>query len=86
MRLGQQLHELVQQEVRLLADQATASSSQSTRYDLYKQAENILTGKTGDMPIAPIYWYTFAYQVSPNVHGWNTNPMDTIDLTKVSMS
>jgi hypothetical protein len=45
----------------------------------------MLTGPNGDMPIAPIYWYTFAYQVAQNVHGWNTNPMDTIDLTKVSV-
>ena len=32
----------------------------------------MLTGKNGDMPIAPIYWYTFAFQVAPSVHGWNT--------------
>jgi len=37
------------------------------------------------MPVAPIYWYTFAYQVSSSVHGWNTNPMDVIDMTKVSI-
>jgi hypothetical protein len=37
------------------------------------------------MPIAPIYWYTFVYQVAPSVHGWNTNPMDSIDLRSVSI-
>lgn len=66
--------------------QATAEPNQAKRYDLYKQAEEMLTGKTGQMPIAPIYWYTFAYQVAQNVHGWNTNPMDEIDLSKVSVS
>ncbi len=65
--------------------QATAEPDQAKRYDLYQKAEAILTGPNGDMPITPIYWYTFAYQVAPNVHGWNTNPMDTIDLTKVSV-
>jgi ABC-type oligopeptide transport system substrate-binding subunit len=69
-----------------LLKQATAEPNQDKRYDLYGQAESILTGPDGDMPIAPIYWYTFAYQVAENVHGWNTNPMDTIDLTKVSIS
>jgi oligopeptide transport system substrate-binding protein len=69
-----------------LLKQATATADQTKRYDLYQQAEAMLTGKNGDMPIIPIYWYTFAYQVAQNVHGWNTNPMDEIDLAKVSMS
>ena len=65
--------------------QATAEPDQAKRYDLYQQAEAMLTGPNGDMPIAPIYWYTFAYQVADRTsHGWNTNPMDTIDLTKVA--
>jgi oligopeptide transport system substrate-binding protein len=69
-----------------LMKKATAEPDQAKRYDLYQQAEAMLTGPSGDMPIAPIYWYTFAYQVASNVSGWNTNPMDTIDLTKVSVS
>ena len=50
-----------------LLKQATAEPDQAKRYDLYQQAEAMLTGPNGDMPIAPIYWYTFAYQVAPNV-------------------
>jgi oligopeptide transport system substrate-binding protein len=69
-----------------LLKQATAEPDQAKRYALYQKAEAMLTGKNGDMPIAPIYWYTFAYQVAQNVQGWNTNPMDEIDLTKVSVS
>lgn len=69
-----------------LLKQATAEPNQQKRYELYQKAEAMLTGKNGQMPIAPIYWYTFAYQVGQNVHGWNTNPMDEIDLTKVSVS
>jgi oligopeptide transport system substrate-binding protein len=65
--------------------QATAEPDQAKRYALYQKAESILSGPTGDMPVAPIYWYTFAYQVSSSVHGWNTNPMDVIDMTKVSI-
>ncbi len=69
-----------------LLKKATAEPDQAKRYDLYQQAEAILTGPSGDMPITPIYWYTFAYQVAQNVSGWNTNPMATIDLSKVSIS
>jgi oligopeptide transport system substrate-binding protein len=65
--------------------QATAEPNPAKRYALYQKAEAILTGPNGDMPVAPIYWYTFAYQVASNVHGWNTSPMDVIDLTKVSV-
>jgi len=69
-----------------LLKKATAEPNQAKRYDLYQQAEAMLSGPSGEMPIAPIYWYTFAYQVADNVTGWNTNPMDTIDLTKVGVS
>ena len=56
-----------------------------TQTTVVHQMADIDAGADGDMPIAPIYWYTFAYQVADNVHGWNTNPMDAIDLTKVSI-
>ena len=64
---------------------ATAEPDAAKRYALYQQAESILTGPNGDMPVAPIYWYTFAYQVATTVHGWNTSPMDVIDFTTVSV-
>jgi oligopeptide transport system substrate-binding protein len=69
-----------------LLKKATAEPDQAKRYALYQQAEAMLSGPNGDMPIAPIYWYTFAYQVADNVQGWNTSPMDTWDLSKVSVS
>jgi oligopeptide transport system substrate-binding protein len=68
-----------------LLDKATAEPDQAKRYDLYQQAEALISGPNGDMPVAPIYWYTFAYQVAENVHGWNTSPMDAWDLSKVSI-
>ena len=34
----------------------------------------MLDGPNGDMPIAPIYWYTFAYQVADGVHGLEHEP------------
>jgi len=68
-----------------LLKQATATPDAAKRYGLYKQAESILTGPNGDMPIAPIYWYTSADQQATSVHGYAFNPMYTVDLTKVSM-
>jgi oligopeptide transport system substrate-binding protein len=68
-----------------LLKQATATPDTAKRYGLYKQAESILTGPNGDMPIAPIYWYTSADQQATNVHGYAFNPMYTVDLTKVSI-
>jgi oligopeptide transport system substrate-binding protein len=68
-----------------LLKQATATPDTAKRYELYRQAEALLTGPNGDMPIAPIYWYTFTDQQAPNVHGYTANPMYTTDLTKVSI-
>jgi len=68
-----------------LLKQATATPDSAKRYELYRQAEALLTGPNGDMPIAPIYWYTFTDQQAPNVHGYTANPMYTTDLTKVSI-
>jgi oligopeptide transport system substrate-binding protein len=65
---------------------ATAASDQSQRYQYYQQAEQILTGKNGDMPIAPIYWYTYANLQKSYVQGYKINPMDEIDLAQVSVS
>ena len=69
-----------------LLKQATATSDQGQRYGLYKQAESMLSGKNGDMPIAPIYWYTSANLQKSTVHGYTINPMNEVDLSKVSVS
>ncbi|HET7572158.1 MAG TPA: peptide ABC transporter substrate-binding protein [Gaiellaceae bacterium] len=65
---------------------ATAASDEDTRYSYYQKAEQILTGKNGDMPVAPIYWYTYANLQKSYVQGYEINPMDEIDLAKVSVS
>jgi oligopeptide transport system substrate-binding protein len=68
-----------------LLKQATATPDTAKRYGLYQQAESILTGPSGDMPVTPIYWYTSSDQQATNVHGYAFNPMYTVDLTKVSI-
>jgi len=69
-----------------LVKQAESTQDTDQRYKLYGQLEAMLDGPNGDMPILPIYWYTYTLQVKPNVQGMTINPMDSIDFTKVSIS
>jgi ABC-type oligopeptide transport system substrate-binding subunit len=66
---------------------AKAGRTQSVqkRVALYQKAESIMTSPTGDMPIAPIYWYTFQAQVKTYVRGYTVNPMDETFYDKVSL-
>ena len=56
------------------------------RYLIYQQAENLISGPNGDMPLMPIYWYTYSALVHQNVKGFLVNPMDQTDYTQVSIS
>ena len=68
-----------------LVEQSANIRDTDTRTGLYQQAENILTGANGDMPIMPIYWYTETALVRQNVKGYI--PHNGLwDLTRVSVS
>jgi oligopeptide transport system substrate-binding protein len=69
-----------------LVNQATKTPNFDKRVALYQQAETILTGPNGDLPIMPIYWYTFAHLIRQNVHNFFTNPTGWWDLTKVTVT
>ena len=69
-----------------LIDQATKTPDFDKRTALYQQAETILTGPNGDLPIMPIYWYTNSVLVHKNVHGYLITPTGQYDLTKVSVT
>jgi oligopeptide transport system substrate-binding protein len=69
-----------------LVAKATNTSNFAARTKVYQQAEDILTGPKGDLPIMPIYWYVNTALLRPNVKGWFINPTDQWDLTKVSIS
>lgn len=69
-----------------LLKKAEATPDTAKRYELYKQAEAILTGPNGEMPIAPIYWYTYSNLQKDGVKGYSINPMHDTDLTKVSLA
>lgn len=65
---------------------AARTPNDDARFQLYQQAETILTGKSGALPIMPIYWYVFHSLVKPYVQGYNVDLLDRTDYTKVSLS
>ena len=62
----------------------TVGAAFGARYELYAQAEDIMFGEDGEMPITPIYWYTL-----PNLENLSIKdslfigPFNDMDLTKV---
>jgi oligopeptide transport system substrate-binding protein len=67
-----------------LIEEARGTEDNDARYDLYAQAEEILFGPEGEMPILPIYFYTYVALERENIkETYNTNLLDQIDLTKV---
>jgi oligopeptide transport system substrate-binding protein len=67
-----------------LIEEARGTEDDDARYDLYAQAEEILFGPEGEMPILPIYFYTYVALERENIKDtYNTNLLDQIDLTKV---
>jgi oligopeptide transport system substrate-binding protein len=68
---------------RLIA-QARNTPDNATRYEVYRQAEAMLTGPQGVMPIAPIYWGTYTNLERESVKDtFEINPLDQFDLSKV---
>jgi ABC-type oligopeptide transport system substrate-binding subunit len=68
---------------RLIAE-ARNTPDDEQRYELYRQAEAMLTGPDGAMPIAPIYWYTYTNLERASIQdSFQINPLDQFDLSKV---
>ena len=54
------------------------------RYKLYGEAEDILFGENGDMPVIPIYFYTYGNLEKESVKdSFSVNLLNQTDLTKV---
>lgn len=67
-----------------LIERARNTPGDEARYELYRQAEAMLTGPQGAMPIAPIYWYTYTNLERESVKdSFKINPLDQFDLSKV---
>jgi oligopeptide transport system substrate-binding protein len=56
-----------------LVEQAKNTVDKTSRYELYRQAEQILMDES---PIAPIYFYVNSSLIRPEVKGWYGNPLD----------
>ena len=67
-----------------LIEKARNTPNDQQRYELYRQAEAMLTGPRGALPIAPIYWYTYTNLERESVKDtFHINPLDQFDLSKV---
>lgn len=65
-------------------EKAKNTLDNDTRYGVYGEAEDILGGKDGDMPVLPIYWYTFVNLERENVKdSFSVNLLNQTDLTQV---
>ena len=64
--------------------EAKATEDEAARNELYAQAEEIMFGQDGVMPIIPIYWYTYVNLENLSIREtFEISPLDQIDLTKV---
>jgi oligopeptide transport system substrate-binding protein len=67
-----------------LVAKARNTRDNAERYKIYGQLEQIMNGQQGDMPVMPIYWYTYIQQERPNIQKtYNLNLLDQVDLTQV---
>jgi oligopeptide transport system substrate-binding protein len=68
---------------RLLADSLRARTD-GARYRIYHQLEEILTGRNGQMPVAPVFWFTVTPLEQRSISAtFNLDPLYYFDLTKV---
>jgi len=68
---------------RLVAE-ARATPDNAERYDLYGQMEELLFGSEGDVPVLPIYWYTFNHLEDASIKDtFGINQLGQIDLRGV---
>jgi oligopeptide transport system substrate-binding protein len=70
---------------RLIA-QARQTPDDEERYQIYAELEQMLFGPDGDMPIIPIYWYTYTTLERESIKdSYNLNLLDQVDLTNVEV-
>ena len=67
-----------------LIEKARATPDNDARYEIYGQAEELLFGEDGDMPVSPIYDYTYTNLERENVkETFSVNLLNQTDLKKV---
>jgi oligopeptide transport system substrate-binding protein len=69
-----------------LVEKARATADNDARYEIYGQLEDILLGEDGEVPIAPIYWYTTSYQERESIREtFDESPLGQVDLRDVEV-
>lgn len=53
--------------------EASRTSDQTARFEAFQKAEAILLDEA---PILPVYFYTHAFLIQPNVKGWYPTILD----------
>jgi len=67
-----------------LIAKARNTQDNDARYEIYGQAEDILFGENGDVPVLPIYFYTYGNLEKTSVKdSFGVNLLNQTDLTKV---
>jgi oligopeptide transport system substrate-binding protein len=75
-----------QQYDQLVDDVKTKNLEESDRFADYKQLEDIMFGPEGEVPLLPIYWYTYVNLEREDIKAtFNVDPLDQIDLTEVKV-
>lgn len=69
-----------------LIDQAAREADETARVGLYAEAEAILTGRSGVIPVIPLVWIGLPLAVKARVEGFQFNAMGQIDLTRVRVA
>lgn len=67
-------------EVDKILEQARSETDDTKRHELYAQAEKMILD---DAPIVPIYFYSFARVVQPNVKNYVWSPMGLVPYNKI---
>ena len=62
-----------------LVKKAASTQNNAARTALYQQAESLLTGPNGDMPIMPIYWYSLPRSGEAKCQGLLQQPDEPVE-------
>jgi oligopeptide transport system substrate-binding protein len=70
-----------------IVEEARTTEDNEERYELYSQLEDIMFGEDGEVPVAPIYFYTYVQLEKESVQdSLELNLLDQMDLTQVEVT
>ena len=69
-----------------MIDKARQTPDDAARHEIYADAEAMLTGPEGALPMIPTHWATFPTMRKPGIEGWKPNLLDQYDFTEVTIA